>query len=297
MHRLAQKRIAVMFVLTVCLTSPIWASSSIAHTHIGINPTWRPAAWNQPDVGFVDPDPTDDNQLWFFSVPPVANGATPGWPSWSQKDGSPFLLLSPVLEEGIPIVNPVDPNKTLYTCNFTYSKENGYFDPCGMDHLDGWHSAHGPQGAWNLESLDVDTMPTWSIYLKRVCISANLEPNDCFCMLPDDSAVLEKDSDTYALESEWLSDQAAWGLHSHMGFYFWLEPEDQEVSVVLCAHDTSGLYSRSADTTFTFAKQVIIPITGDVNHDGIVDVNDMEVVLDNFGRSGIVEGQGTDHED
>ncbi len=288
-----------LFALTLGLwLSPcLWASDAIAHTHIGINPTWRPVSWDTPAVGAIDPDPTDDNQLWFFSMPPVGYGATPDWPNWAQSDGSPFLLLSPVLEDDQVIVHPDDPNKSLYTCNFTYTKANGYHDPCGVDHLDGWHSAHGPQGAWNLESIDANTAPTWSIYLQRVSISDNLDASDCFGLLPDDSAVLENDGDTYDLETEWLSDKSAWGIHAHMGFYFWLEPEDNEVSIVLSTHDASQQYIRSADTTFTFAKQVIVPTTGDVNLDGIVDVNDMEVVLDNFGRSGIVVGESTDHDD
>ena len=41
----------------------------LAHTHIGVNPTWRPD-WNAPGdpAGATDSDPTDDNQLWFFSI-------------------------------------------------------------------------------------------------------------------------------------------------------------------------------------------------------------------------------------
>ena len=106
-----------------------------AHTHIGINPTWRPADWSHPAEGFVDPDPTDDNKLWFFSLPPIHDCATPGWPAWEQANGNTFLVLTPVSEEGEPITKPNDPTKTLYTCNFLYTKAGGYGDPNGLEHL------------------------------------------------------------------------------------------------------------------------------------------------------------------
>jgi hypothetical protein len=238
----------------------------------------------------VDTDPTDNNKLWFFSLPPVHPCGTPGWPNWSQTDGSPFLLLSPVLEGDLPIVNPADPNKTLYTCSFQYSKAAGDFAEDGKVHLDGWHSAHGPQGAWNLQSVDADTVPTWDLYLERVRVSDNLDQDDFFFLLPDDSVAMAANGDTYDLEKAWLSDKNAWGLHLHMAYYFWLDDADDAVSVTVAVHDASGQYVRSADTTLVFAKQVIVPVMGDVNKDGIVDINDMEILVEHWGRSGVYRG-------
>ena len=85
---------------TVLITCPIavQADCAMAHTHIGVNPTWRPADWSRPAEGSVDPDPTDDDKLWFFSLPPVHASATPGWPHWEQTNGTTFLVLSPVLD-------------------------------------------------------------------------------------------------------------------------------------------------------------------------------------------------------
>jgi hypothetical protein len=287
---LKQTMCAIVVSSLLIVTGTASAECTSAHTHIGVNPTWRPASWNSPGVGSVDPDPTDDNQLWFFSLPPVHACATPGWPDWAQSDGSAFLLLSPVLEDGERLAKPNDPNKILYTCNFQYSKAGGYFAKDGLDHINGWHSAHGPQGAWNLESTDPNTEPTWNLYLERIGVSANLDEDDFFFLLPDDTAVMMTDGDTYDLEKTWLSDKNAWGLHEHMGFYFWLDDTDEEVSITLVVHDASGYYIRSADTTLVFARQVIIPITGDVNHDGVVDSNDIDIVTENLGRSGVVSG-------
>jgi hypothetical protein len=267
-----------------------------AHTHIGINPTWRPADWNNPAQRSVDPDPTDDNKLWFFSLPPIHDCATPGWPAWEQANGNTFLVLTPVCEEGGRVVKPSDPNKTLYTCNFLYSKAGGYGDPSGLEHIDGWHSAFGPQGAWNLQSIDANTVPAWNIYLQRESVSTNLDEDDFLMLRPDDTAILEHDGDTHFLEKEWLDDENAWGIHTHAGFYFWLDEADDEVYVVLSAHDSGGLYQRSADFVIRFARQVRQPIPGDVNDDGIVDLDDLKIVIENWGRSGLYgsEARGPD---
>ena len=293
--------VRMFMVCAICLfglaVQPVRAECAAAHTHIGVNPTWRPADWSAPGVGSVDPDPTDDDQLWFFSLPPVHACATPGWPAWAQSDGSPFLLLSQVIEDGQPMVKPGEPDKTLYTCRFQYTKAGGYFARDGLEHIDGWHSGHGPQGAWNLESVDEATVPAWDIYVERAGVSENLAEDDFFCLLPDDRAVLTEDGATVSLEKRWLSDFSAWGMHEHMGFYFWLDAADDEVAVAFAAHDASGRYRRSADTTFRFARQVCVPVAGDVNHDGVVDVEDLRTVLDNFGLSGIVAGQETSYHD
>lgn len=289
--RISTRSIVFALALGLLISPSLWAECTSAHTHIGINPTWRPASWDTPAVGSVDPDPTDDSQLWFFSLPPVHACATPGWPDWTQTDGSPFLLLSPVVEEEEYVTKTDDPNKILYTCNFQYSADGGYFAEDGLDHINGWHSGHGPQGAWNLESVDANTEPTWDLYLERVGVSDNLDEDDFFFLLSDDSAVMEANGDTYDLEKSWLSDNDAWGLHVHMGYYFWLDDSDDEVSVTVAVHDASGQYTRSADTTIAFAKEVIIPTTGDVNGDGVVDVNDVDIVEANLGASGIVSGE------
>jgi len=290
------KRILPIIGLTLCATilsapAPVAnAAHTVAHTHIGVNPTWRPADWGQPAEGAIDPDPTDDNQLWFFSVPPVSPGATPGWPNWEQTNGSSFLILTPVMDGDELVAKPGDPNKVLYTCGFTYSKTNGYGDPNGFQHLDGWHSAHGPQGAWNLESTDEQTVPAWEIYLRRERLSANLEADDFLALLPDDTAALENDGDTWSLEKQWLSDKSAWGMHEHMGFYFWLDDSDEAVEIVLSAHDAGGLYQRSAEFTIRFARTVIQPVPGDLNADGTVDIHDLEILVEHWGLSGLFSG-------
>ncbi len=279
-----------------------YGECTVAHTHIGINPTWRPADWSNPAEGFVDSDPTDDNKLWFFSLPPIHDCATPGWPAWAQANGNTFLVLTQVHEEGECIVKPSDPNKTLYTCNFLYSKAAGYGDPNGREHIDGWHSAFGPQGAWNLQSADANTTPAWNIYLQREGVSDNLDEDDFLMLLSDDTAALEHDSSTYFLEKKWLDDENAWGIHAHAGFYFWLDDTDDEVYVVLSAHDAGGLYQRSANFTIRFARTVIQPIAGDLNNDGVVDIEDLQILIDQWDQSGIysgdeVEAHDHDHED
>jgi len=273
------------------------AAHSVAHTHIGINPTWRPADWDQPGEGAGDPDPTDDNKLWLFSVPPAESSATPGWPNWEQTNGNTFLVLTPLLEDEEHITKPGDPNKALYTCSFTYTKAKGYGDPNGLAHLDGWHSAHGPQDAWNLESIDANSVPAWSIQLRREGISPNLEADDFFTLLSDDTAALENDGDVYSIETRWLSDKEAWGLHEHMGFYFWLDEDDEEVCVVFSAHDAGGLYQRSADFTIHFARTVIQPVRGDLNGDGTVNIDDLEILVEHWGLSGLFCGEPREAQD
>jgi hypothetical protein len=264
---------------------------AVAHLHVGINPTWRPADWSRPDEGSIDSDPTDGNKLWLFSMPPTHMAATPGWPNWEQSNGNTFLVLAPVHEDGQHVTKPGDPTKELYTCDFLYSKANGYGDPEGAEHLDGWSSAFGPQGAWNLAAGDVNNAPAWNISLRRERTSANLEPDDFFMLLPDDTAVLEADGDTYILPKTWLADENAWGIHAHTGFYFWLDEADDEVSVVLSAHDAGGLYQRSTDVAIRFARTVIRPVAGDLNNDGIVDIADLKILIENWGLSGIYDGQ------
>jgi hypothetical protein len=262
----------------------------VAHTHIGVNPTWRPADWSRPDDGAVDLDPTDDNKLWFFSLPPVHACATPGWPNWQQVDGSAFLVLTPVLEEDEHIAKPGDPHKELFTCSFTYSKAEGYSDPCGLQHLDGWHSAHGPQGAWDLDSVDANTVPAWDLYLRRERVSPNLGEDDFFTLLHDDTPALASNGDTHQLPRSWLVDKNAWGLHEHMGFYFWLDEEDEGVHVVLSVHDMGGVYERSADFVMRFAREVCQPVPGDVNGDCGVDFADFALMLDSWLASGVHHG-------
>ncbi len=294
---------AMVAIALFALGAPLaYGECTVAHTHIGVNPTWRPAAGRNPWVGSVASDPTDDNKLWFFSLPPIHDCATPGWPAWEQANGNTFLVLTQVREEGECIAKPSDPNKTLYTCSFLYSKAGGYGDPNGREHIDGWHSAFGPQGAWNLQSVDANTAPAWNIYLQRGGVSSNLDEDDFLMLLSDDTAVLEHDGDTHSLEKEWLDDQNAWGIHAHAGFYFWLDDADDDVYVVLSAHDAGGLYQRSADFMIRFAKKVIQPIAGDLNDDGVVDIEDLQILIDQWGQSGIycgdeVEAHDHGHED
>ncbi len=289
--------------LTTALSQTVQAqghADTVAHFHIGINPTWRPADWSRPAEGALDSDPTDDNKLWLFSMPPIHKAATPGWPNWEHSNGNTFLVLSPILEDGRHVTKPGDPTKELYTCNFLYSKANGYGDPNGATHLNGWSSAFGPQGAWNLAAGDPNNAPAWSIQLRRERVSSNLDADDFLMLLSDDTPVLQADGQTHTFGQRWLAGENAWGIHTHLYFYFWLDEADSEVSVVLSAHDAGGLCQRSADVTVRFAKTVVQPIPGDLNNDGIVDIEDLRIVMENFGLSGLYSGQGPeddDHED
>jgi hypothetical protein len=247
--------LGTLCALAALLAGPAPADCPIAHTHIGKNPTWRPD-WSDPgnpDLA-TDPDPTDDSQLWMFSIPPIHPVApTPGWPHWGDPAEPPFLRL--VMEAdpfGNPIQKPGDPGKYLWICRFNWSEDNGYGDPDGLQHLDGWHSAHGPQGAWNLASTgDPGDPPDWDIWLRREGTSV-LE-GDFFMMLPDSTVVLDADGSTYDLEQIWLEDKQAWGIHEHMGFYFWLTPEaGQQVSATFSAFDTGGVYTPSDLFEFRF---------------------------------------------
>jgi len=273
-------------------------NSAVAHTHIGVNPTWRPADWTRPEEGSIDSDPTDDNKLWIFSMPPTHQAATPGWPNWEHHNGNTFLVLTPVREDGQFIVKPDDPNKSLYVCDFLYSRDKGYGDPEGAEHMDGWSSASGPQGAWNLAAGDVKNAPAWDICLRRERLSDNLASDDFLLLLPDDTAALRADGETYTLPKTWLADENAWGIHAHTRFCFWLDDADNEVYVVLSAHDAGGMYQRSADVAIRFARTIIQPIPGDVNNDGVVDIEDLRIVVENWARSGVYSGQDAEgHED
>lgn len=240
--------------------TPALADCPLAHTHIGVNPTWRPD-WNDPgnpDLA-TDPDPTDDNQLWFFALPPIHPSApTPGWPAWGNPADPPFLRLVQETDPlGDPIPKPGEPNKALYVCRFMYGPD-GYGDSGGLQHLDGWHSAHGPQGAWNLASGDEPTEPKWDIGIQRQSTSL-ADPTDFFMVRPDDALVLGADGDRYRFadhgEKMWLPDMNAWGMHSHMAFHFWLEdpqPGD-DFGVTFTVFDDGGLYRPSDPFTFRFA--------------------------------------------
>lgn len=258
-------RTALIAILAVCffglVTSPLRADCPLAHTHIGKNPTWRPD-WSAPgDPGLAtDSDPTDDNQLWFFSLPPVHAAATPGWPAWGgdpyAAPGTPFLKL-------VPDVGPMgevywknnDPGsgKIRWTCEFHYSMAGGHNEnhPNAVEHLDGWHSAHGPQGAWDLESFDESTEPAWDIGVKRESTSL-ADPTDFLMIRPTGVTpeVFVADGDTYKFsdygEKQWMEDEQAWGIHSHMGFYFYLpDTVGQEVSVTFSAFDDGLMYTPS----------------------------------------------------
>lgn len=244
-------------MVLVAMASPSFAECPLAHTHIGVNPTIRPD-WSDPGNRSLDtdPDPTDDNKLWFFSLPPVHPAATPAWPDWSNADGSAFLLAVP--EEGpggSPIIHPADPTRQLYICRFMWSKANGYGDPLGVEHLDGWHSADGPGGMWSLESVNEQTVPAWDLYLKRE--GTSLPEDDFFMEMPGGRAVLTTDSATHHLPKTWEDDEAAWGLHEHMRFYFWLAADGsdlgREVSATFSVYDAGGMYAASDPFTLRFS--------------------------------------------
>ncbi|MGD8451374.1 MAG: PEP-CTERM sorting domain-containing protein [Phycisphaerae bacterium] len=251
---------AALILSALMLSMPASADCPLGHTHIGINPTWRPD-WSEPgnpDLA-TDPDPDDNNQLWLFSIPPIHPVApTPGWPEWGDPDEAPFLRLVQETDAGgDPITKPDEPNKTLYVCRFMYGPD-GYGDPNGMQHLDGWHSANGPQGVWNLAGGDESNEPAWDIGLRRESTSL-ADPTDFLMIRPDDTVVLAADGDTYMFadygEKAWDADNGAWGIHSHMGFFFWLDnPQPEDVfSATLTAFDDGGMYTASDPFTFRFA--------------------------------------------
>ena len=156
---------------------------------------------------------------------------------------------------GDPIYKPGDSSRILYESSFLYSASDGYGDPDGMQHLDGWHSAHGPQGAWNLESVDSTIEPDWSISIVRE--GTSVAENDFFMVLPDGTGVLTDDGDEYALETAWLEDMSAWGFHEHMSFNFWLAADGSDQGGVavatFSAYDASGMYTPSDAFDFRFA--------------------------------------------
>ena len=241
-------------MISCVLVNVSLAEHTVAHTHIGVNPTWRPD-WSDPGNASLatDSDLTDDNKLWFFSVPPVNPVCpTPGWPNWEQANGDVFLQLTPVIDSGSPVTKPGDSSKQLWKCDFLYSQSGGYGDPAGYEHINGWHSAHVPQGKWDLASVDQGTVPAWDIYLKRE--GASVDADDFFLLFEDDTLVpLTEDGDTYQLGKEWLSDKNAWGMHEHMLFHFWLTPDiGQEVTATFSAFDAGGLYTASDNFDFAF---------------------------------------------
>ncbi len=278
------KKILVSMILCALITAAGYSDCPFAHTHIGINPTWQPD-WSSPgDAGkSIDTDPTDNNKLWFFSLPPVhATAPTPGWPRWEHENGNTFLLITPYLDGGQRVSKGDGSDKELWVCNFHYSKAEGYNGSApGRVHIDGWHSAHGPQGKWNLESIDEAIVPDWDIYIRRQ--SSSIDEDDFFMMLSDYTPVLTSDGDIYRLEKSWLADKNAWGFHIHMGFYFWLAPDfDEEVSVTFSAFDAGGMYERSADFTMKFAKEICVPQQGDLNNDCLVDLADLAMLAANW---------------
>ena len=252
--------VLTIFALLLSFGAPALADHAFAHTHIGVNPTWRPDWSNpsNPDLA-TDTDDTDNNQLWLFSVPPIHPVApTPGWPEWGDPSEAPFLFLVQETNAlGDPIYKPGDSSKTLYVCRFMYGQD-GYGDPDGYQHLDGWHSAHGPQGVWNLASVDQETEPEWDIGLRRESTSM-ADPTDFVMIRPDESTAMESDGATYKFsdynEVEWVADQNAWGLHSHMTFNFWLDdPQPDEIyTATFTAFDDGDLYTDSDPFTFRFA--------------------------------------------
>ncbi|MBN2448652.1 MAG: PEP-CTERM sorting domain-containing protein [Phycisphaerae bacterium] len=249
----------VACAFAMLFATPASADCPVAHTHVGVNPTWRPD-WSDPGNPALatDSDTSDDNKLWLFSLPPVHETApTPGWPAWGDPTAEPFLQLVPeTTPGGDTIAKPGDATKTLYTCRFIYGL-NGYDDPDGIQHLDGWHSALGPQGVWNLAGGDENNEPAWDIGIQRVGTSL-ADSTDFFMMLPDDTVVLDTDSSTYKFsdcgEKIWEEDDSAWVIHSHMNFYFWLDNSQlNEIAVIFTAYDAGGVYEASDPFTFRFA--------------------------------------------
>ncbi len=275
------KNIVNTIVVICSMISIVSAHTNIAHTHIGVNPTWRPDLTALADPASAsDPDPTDDNQLWLFSLPPMhAVAPTPGWPDWSDAQGRPFLLLTPFREEGELIYKDDNSGKCLWKCEFDYSKANGYGDESGVEHLDGWHSASGPQGKWDLAGGSAEQEPGWDIYLVRKCSSVAEE--DFLMLLPGDLPVLTADGESYHMGKEFGG--VSWEIHSHMGFGFWLAPDFAgEVSATFYVYDAGGMYQRSADYTFRFATEVCVAPAGDIDGNCQVDLRDLAVLAQDW---------------
>lgn len=236
-----------VIVLVLSLGQAILADCALAHTHIGINPTLRPD-WSEPGNRNLDTDTdsTDNNKLWMFSLPPVHSAATPNWPDWGYSSPSePFLQLIKVPDyiNGGFITKPGDSSRYLWTCNFIYN---------GTEHLDGFHSAHGPGGMWSLESVDQLAAPDWDIYIKREGTSL-ADPTDFFMAGSGIGNVLTADGSDYQLNKMWLDDFNAWGIHEHLGYYFYLpDGIGQEVSATLSAYDASGQYGSGDPYEFRF---------------------------------------------
>lgn len=281
-------RITFLLSVIAIFGHAVYAHTNIAHSHIGVNPTWR-CDWTDPanPAGVVDTDPTDDNKLWIFSMPPVHETApTPGWPDWSDAQGRPFLLLTPLFDSGEPVYKDDGSGKQLWTCEFHYSKANGYGDHEGVDFLDGWHSAEGPQGAWDLDTGNGENYPPdWDIYLVRKSVS--VAPEDFFMLTSDDVAVLTADGDSYSMGQDYEEDEGRWGIHAHLAFAFWLAPDfDGEVSVTLYAYDAAEIYERSADFTFRFTTEPCIAPAGDINGDCEVNLQDFAILAKDWLSSG-----------
>ncbi len=252
--------VLTIFALLLSFGAPALADHAFAHTHIGVNPTWRPDWSNpsNPDLA-TDTDDTDNNQLWLFSVPPIHPVApTPGWPEW----GDPSRPLSSSscrkpMRSATRSTSPATPARHSTSAGSCMVK-TGYGDPDGYQHLDGWHSAHGPQGVWNLASVDQETEPEWDIGLRRESTSM-ADPTDFVMIRPDESTAMESDGATYKFsdynEVEWVADENAWGLHSHMTFNFWLDdPQPDEIyTATFTAFDDGDLYTDSDPFTFRFA--------------------------------------------
>lgn len=283
-------KIIVLLAVVCGLANVSLAHSNIAHSHIGVNPTWMPD-WSDPaDASLAtDTDPTDDNKLWIFPLPPVHGAApTPGWPQWENADGGVFLVLNPLLDAGEEIFKDDGSGKQLWTCSFYYSKEGGYSDSEGVEHLDGWHSADGPQGVWNLANGTEQAPPAWDIYLLRV--STSLPEDDFFMLLEDDTVILASDGDSYQFGKEWAEDEGIWEIHSHMHFAFWLPSDfDGEVDVTVALYDAGGMYDRSSDFTFRFATSVCVPQDGDLNNDCKVNLADLAIMANNWLNTGIYQ--------
>ena len=69
-----QMGILITAAAVISVSNLAQAQCPVAHTHVGKNPTWRPADWGPPPSGAVDTDPTDNNKLWLFALPPVHLG-------------------------------------------------------------------------------------------------------------------------------------------------------------------------------------------------------------------------------
>jgi hypothetical protein len=109
-------------------------------------------------------------------------------------------------------------------------------------------------------------------------------------MLAEDDTIISElaaDGGSMELHKEWLPDKNAWGIHEHMLFHLWLVPDfNDSVSVTFSAYDLGGMYDPSGYFTIHFAREVCVPVEGDINNDCEVNFLDVAKIAENWLQDG-----------